>query len=90
MAGGLVGALLTGGGKRRGRGGSEVESWTGAPLGILRRVDWRRRLCFSCSGHGDVSGNDRKWARLAQAKEADERMLWLGSSWYLFEVQMTD
>ena len=30
---------LTGGGTRRGRGGSEVESWTGASLGILRRVD---------------------------------------------------
>ena len=31
--------FLTGGGTRRGRGGSEVESWIGASLGILRRVD---------------------------------------------------
>ena len=36
---GLVGASLTGGGMRRGRGGSEVEPWTGVSLRILRRVD---------------------------------------------------
>ena len=30
---------MIGGGARQGRGGSEVESWTGAPLGILRQVD---------------------------------------------------
>ena len=39
LAGGLVGASLTRGGMRRGRGGSEVEPWTGVSLGILRRVD---------------------------------------------------
>ena len=31
--------FLTGGGTRRGRGGSEVESWIGASLGILKRLD---------------------------------------------------
>ena len=30
---------MIGGETRRGRGGSEVESWTGTSLGILRRVD---------------------------------------------------
>ena len=34
-----MGAFLTGGGTRRGCGGSEVESWTGSSLGIFRRVD---------------------------------------------------
>ena len=30
---------MTGGGTRRRRVGSKVESWTGGTLGILRRVD---------------------------------------------------
>ena len=30
---------MIGGGARQGRGGSEVESWIGAPLGIFRRDD---------------------------------------------------
>ena len=34
-----MGVSLTGDGMTRGRGGSEVEPWTGVSLGILRRVD---------------------------------------------------
>ena len=65
-----------------------MESWTGAPLGILRRVDGDedfapRVLAMAMSEDG------RKCARLAQAKEADKRLLWLGSSWQLFKVQIT-
>ena len=78
---------MTGGRARRGRGSSEVESWTGAPLGILRRVDGDedfapRVLAMAMSADG------RKCVRLAQAKEANERVLWLGSSWPLFKVQI--
>ena len=65
--------------------------------GILdRRVSWDsqasrwgRRLSSSSSGHGGTSENDRRCARLVQAEEADGRVLWLGSSWYFVEVQMT-
>ena len=34
-----MGASSTGGGTRRGRGGSEVGPWTGVSLGILSRVN---------------------------------------------------
>ena len=63
-----MGASSTKGGTTRGRGGSDVEPWTGVSLRILRRVDgdedlaprvlamavWRRRSEVSavCSGGG--------------------------------------
>ena len=50
---------------------------------------WGRRLSSSSSSHGGASENGRRCTRLAQAEEANGRVLWLGSSWYLFEVQMT-
>ena len=74
------------------------DSWLGRLGGgtLDRRVSWDsqvsgwgRRLSSSSSSHGGVSQNDQRCARLAQKKEADGRVLWLGSSWYLFEVQMT-
>ena len=34
-----MGASSTGGGTTRGRGGSDMEPWTGVSLGILKRVD---------------------------------------------------
>ena len=39
-----MGASSTGGEMTRGRGGSEVEPWTGVSLGILRRVDGNEDL----------------------------------------------
>ena len=50
---------------------------------------WGRRLSSSSFGHGGISENGRRCAQLAQAEEADGRVLWLGSSWYFVEVQMT-
>ena len=50
---------------------------------------WGQRLSSSSSSHGGVSKDGRRCAWLAQAKEVDGRVLWLGFSWYLFEVQMT-
>ena len=39
-----MGASSTGDGMTCGRGGSEVEPWTGVSLGILRRVDGNEDL----------------------------------------------
>ena len=50
---------------------------------------WGRRLYSLCFGHGGVGENGRRCTWLAQAEETDGRVLWLGSSWHLFEVQMT-
>ena len=51
---------MIGGETRRGRGGSEVESWTGTSLGILRRVD------------GDKDFTPRVLAMVVSAKTAGD------------------
>ena len=74
-----MGASSTGYGMTCGRGGSDMEPWTGVSLGILRRVDRDEDLAPRVLVIA-VSEGGRRWARLAQAERADRGVLWLGSS----------
>ena len=73
-----MGASLTGGGMTRGRGGSDMEPWTGVFLGILR-------LAMV------VSEKTARGARsLLRQRGQTGGCSGLAHLWYLFEVQMTD
>ena len=84
-----MGASSTGGGTTNGRGGSGMAPWTGISLRILRRVDGDEDLAPRVLAMA-VSEKATRGARgLAQVEGLDRELLWFGSSWHLFEVQMT-
>ena len=79
-----MGASSTGYGMTRGRGGSNMEPWTGVSLGILRRVDGDEDLAPRVLAIA-VSEGGRKWVRLAQA---EERGRWEGALVWLLLVPL--
>ena len=79
-----MGASSTGCGMTRGRGGSDMEPWTGVSLGILRRVNGDEDLAPRVLAIA-VSEGGRKWVRLAQA---EERGRWEGALVWLLLVPL--
>ena len=84
-----MGAFSTGGGTTRGRRGSDMEPWIGVSLGILRRVDGDEDLASRVLAMVVLEKTTGGARGLLRRRGGRRELLWFGSSWYLFKVQMT-